>query len=107
MKMNEEIEIEEEPIDDKYDFVGFKNKKTFSLNSGIISKIDDFNFIIKNNKYINEFPLIEKETVDFSINYLDDMIKAASCQINKTEIKDNQLDIRCVIKEESKTISLL
>ena len=107
MKMNEEIEIVKEPIDDKYYFVGFKNKKTFTLNSGIISKIDNYTFIIKNNKYISEFPLIEKETIDFSINYLDDKIKTARCEINITEIKDYQLDIICAIKEDSKTISLL
>ena len=107
-----EIEIIEEPINDNYNFSGYKNKRTLTLTGGSLYKNNDNNiFYIYNNTFNGEYPLIDKLGFNLSCRYNDDLERNASCSFNTTQgIIDDKVQINCLTKisdTDIKAISLL
>ena len=104
--IEDEIEISEEPQDDEYNFIGFKNKRTLTLESGSIEKKDKNNFKIINNKFIGDTKIeINIDAINMEIYYSDKESGSAQCSIDIEAIKNinsNDIDMTRKIQDEIK-----
>ena len=101
MKINEEIIIEENPIYENYYFVGYKGKRTLTLQKGSIEKNDNKNFTIVKNEFQGDIPEILDEynkNLIINIKYNNETINKTSCALG--EIYEKYIDIKCRVTDE-------
>ena len=100
---NSEIEIIEEPDDNTYYFSGYKNKKTLTLEAGVLMKNKDNEniFYIINNKFMSNYTQFEDNDFEIALNikYSENEIYETLCSFNPKNIMDNYINISCSIPE--------
>ena len=107
-----EIEILEEPINENYNFSGYKNKRTLTLKGGSLYKEENNNiFHIKNNTFNGDYPEMVKVEFNLNCSYNKNSQKNASCYFNTTkDIIESKIQINCLTNIDNmdiETISLL
>ena len=94
-----EIEIMDDPDDDRFNFKGFKNKKTWILNAGNIIKNFEYDngFYIINNSFNGDISKFTYGEINFilDIKTSDNSIDKTNCTFNVNDIKDNYINISC------------
>ena len=95
----DEIIIIEEPENDKFDFSGYKYRRTLTLIGGHLEKGgSNTNFMLINNKFTGEVPYPLNETINFNITNAnpDDNKAIANCSLN-TNVLNDTIDMNCQI----------
>ena len=111
--VNDEIEILEEPFSELYYFIGYKNKKTLTLNAGnLIKNNEDYRkFYIIDNHFLgntteefgeNEF------NINLDIKYSENIINKTICSFNMKNLNhNNDVNISCLLPENIEKIKYI
>ena len=110
--INDEIEILEDPLSESYNFIGYKNKKTLTLNAGsLIKNNEDVRkfYIINNNFIYNTEEFIEDEiNIILDIKYSDNIINKTKCSFNTNNFNYyNNVNISCSLPENIEKIKYI
>ena len=109
MGINEEIIIADNPTYQDYYFIGYKGKKTLTIEAGSIEKKELNSFYIVKNKYLVDIEEILLN-ITMNINYNNNINSTASCQLESISDNDNYKDFKCIITncvEDIQTITIL
>lgn len=106
-----DIEITEEPENDKYYFSGYKNKRTLTLKAGSLYKEGNYKnkFDILNCKFSGQYPSIKNFKFNLTCKYDNTEIEDTPCSFDTTGMTpdSNNITIKCEAKNQINDLQII